>query len=107
MALSRDSLEFSLIRSPTEILTYIQIAYFILRYGELDLPLVGEKWSWPGLRNLDVVFSERYDDYSDFGDAEKPKIAVRYKPLEDLTFRGSYAEGFIAPTLGELFATPM
>ena len=76
-------------------------------YGEVDLPLAGEKWSWPGLRNLDVVFSERYDDYSDFGSAEKPKIAVRYKPFDDLTFRGTYAEGFIAPTLGELFATPL
>jgi iron complex outermembrane receptor protein len=76
-------------------------------YGEVDLPLVGEKWSWPGLRNIDVVFSERYDDYSDFGSAAKPKIAVRYKPFEDLTFRGSYAEGFIAPTLGQLFATPL
>ena len=76
-------------------------------YGELALPLLGEKWSWPGLRNLDVVFSERYDDYSDFGSAEKPKIAIRYKPFDDLTFRGSYAEGFIAPTLGELFGTPI
>jgi iron complex outermembrane receptor protein len=76
-------------------------------YGEVDLPLAGEKWSWPGLRNLDVVFSERYDNYSDFGSAEKPKLAVRYKPFDDLTFRGTYAEGFIAPTLGELFASPL
>ena len=76
-------------------------------YGELDVPLAGEKWSWPGLRNLDIVFSERCDDYSDFGTAAKPKLAIRYKPFDDLTFRGTYAEGFIAPTLGELFATPM
>jgi iron complex outermembrane receptor protein len=76
-------------------------------YGELDLPLVGEKWSWPGLRNLDLVFSERDDDYSDFGNAAKPKLAIRYKPFDDLTFRGTYAEGFIAPTLGELFGTPI
>ena len=81
--------------------------YIKSAYGEVDLPLIGEKWSWPGLRNIDVVFSERYDNYSDFGDAEKPKLAVRYKPFEDLTFRGTYAEGFIAPTLGELFASPL
>ena len=76
-------------------------------YGELDVPLIGEKWSWPGLRNLDLVFSERDDDYSDFGNAAKPKFAIRYKPFDDLTFRGTYAEGFIAPTLGELFGTPV
>jgi iron complex outermembrane receptor protein len=81
--------------------------YIKSAYGEVDLPLVGEKWSWPGLRNIDVVFSERYDNYSDFGSAEKPKIAVRYKPFEDLTFRGTYSEGFVAPTLGQLFAAPL
>jgi iron complex outermembrane receptor protein len=75
-------------------------------YGELDVPLIGEKWSWPGLRNLDLVFSERDDDYSDFGNAAKPKLAIRYKPFDDLTFRGTYSEGFIAPTLGQLFGTP-
>jgi iron complex outermembrane receptor protein len=76
-------------------------------YGEVDIPIVGDKWSWPGLRNLDVVFSERFDDYSDFGRAAKPKLAIRYKPFDDLTFRGTYAEGFIAPTLGQLFGTPL
>ncbi len=81
--------------------------YIKSAYGEVDLPLIGEKWSWPGLRNIDIVFSERYDNYSDFGDAEKPKLAVRYKPFEDLTFRGTYSEGFVAPTLGELFASPL
>ena len=80
--------------------------YIKSAYGELDIPLLGEKWSWPGLRNFDIVYSERCDNYSDFGLAAKPKIAIRYKPLEDLTFRGSYAEGFIAPTLGELFVAP-
>jgi iron complex outermembrane recepter protein len=76
-------------------------------YGELDVPLIGDKWSWPGLRNIDAVFSERFDDYSDFGSAAKPKLAIRYKPFDDLTFRGTYSEGFIAPTLGELFGTPL
>jgi iron complex outermembrane recepter protein len=76
-------------------------------YGELDVPLIGEKWSWPGLRNLDLVFSERFDDYSDFGSAAKPKVAIRYKPFDDLTFRATYSEGFIAPTLGQLFGTPL
>jgi iron complex outermembrane receptor protein len=76
-------------------------------YGELDVPLVGNKWSWPGLRNIDIVFSERLDDYSDFGSAAKPKLAIRYKPFDDLTFRGTYSEGFIAPTLGQLFGSPL
>jgi iron complex outermembrane receptor protein len=79
---------------------YVQSAY-----GEATLPILGGKWSWPGARLLEVVFSERFDHYSDFGDAAKPKVAVRYKPFEDLTFRGTYAEGFIAPSLSQLFGT--
>jgi iron complex outermembrane recepter protein len=74
-------------------------------YGEVTLPILGDKWSWPGARVLEVVFSERYDHYSDFGDAAKPKVAVRYKPFDDLTLRGTYAEGFIAPSLSQLFGT--
>jgi iron complex outermembrane receptor protein len=81
---------------------YIHTGYF-----EVDVPIFGEKWSWPGLRNLDVAFSERYDDYSNFGSAAKPKIAVRYKPFNDLTFRATYSEGFSAPSLADLFGTPI
>src|ERR1700683_2007566 len=35
-------------------------------YGAATLPILGGKWSWPGARLLEVVFSERYDSYSDF-----------------------------------------
>jgi iron complex outermembrane receptor protein len=76
-------------------------------YGELDVPIFGGKWAWPGMRKLDVVFSYRYDDYSDFGTAGKPSVALEYKPFNDLTFRATYAEGFIAPSLSQLFGTPI
>lgn len=72
-------------------------------YGELTIPILGGQWSWPGARVLEVVLAERYDDYSDFGSAAKPKISIRYKPFDDLTFRASYSESFRAPSLSELF----
>lgn len=72
-------------------------------YGELTIPILGEQWSWPGARLLEIVFAERYDNYSSFGEAWKPKISLRYKPFDDLTFRASYSEGFRAPSLPELF----
>jgi iron complex outermembrane recepter protein len=81
---------------------YVQSAY-----GEVTLPILGGKWSWPGARLLEVVFSERYDNYSDFGDAAKPKVAVRFKPTNDLTLRATYSEGFVAPSLSQLFGTPI
>ncbi len=75
-------------------------------FGELDIPIVGGAWSWPGLRSIEVTMSERQDYYSDFGSAAKPKIAVLYKPFNDLTFRGTYSESFVAPSLTQLFTTP-
>jgi len=76
-------------------------------FGEADIPIIGNQWSWPGLRDIDVALSERQDYYSDFGSAAKPKIAVRYKPFNDLTFRATYSEGFVAPSLPELFGAPL
>jgi len=76
-------------------------------FGELDVPVFGDKWSFPGMRLLDATLSYTCDDYSDFGEAQKPKIALRYKPFNDLTIRASYSEGFVAPTLPQLFTAPV
>jgi outer membrane receptor protein involved in Fe transport len=32
---------------------------------------------------------------------------IRYKPFNDLTFRATYSEGFSAPSLADLFGTPI
>jgi outer membrane receptor protein involved in Fe transport len=76
-------------------------------YIQAAIPIFGEKWSWPGMRSLEVVLSERYDDYSTFNSAAKPQIAVLYKPFDDLAFRGTYSEAFVAPSLSQLFTTPL
>jgi iron complex outermembrane receptor protein len=67
---------------------------------DVEIPLLGDKWSWPGARSLLLSIQERYDDYSS---AAKPKFAISYKPFNDLTLRASYDEGFAAPSLAELF----
>jgi iron complex outermembrane receptor protein len=75
-------------------------------YIQTTIPIFGEKWSWPGMRQLQVVISERYDDYSLFHSAAKPQIAIMYKPFDDITLSGTYSEAFVAPSLSQLFATP-
>jgi iron complex outermembrane receptor protein len=72
-------------------------------YGEISIPIFGGKFSFPGMKTLELLIDERYDNYSDFGGASKPKFSLRYKPFDDLTFRATYAEGFRAPSLAELF----
>jgi iron complex outermembrane recepter protein len=73
-------------------------------YYELTVPILGDKWLFSGARLFEVVLAQRYDEYSGFGSAAKPKFLFRYKPLDDFTIRGSYSEGFRAPSIAELFS---
>lgn len=43
----------------------------------------------------------RYEDYSDFGDTTKGKIASRYQLTEEWAIRGAISTGFRAPTVGQ------
>lgn len=54
---------------------------------------------FPFLSNFEVTVAGRYDQYSDYGNDFAPKIGFRYQPLDNLTLRASYGEGFRAPTL--------
>ena len=57
----------------------------------------------PVLDNLEVNLAGRYDDYSDFGSEFSPKVSLRWQPLDNLTLRGSWGEGFKAPLLPSLY----
>jgi iron complex outermembrane recepter protein len=73
-------------------------------YAEAVIPIFGKDLSFPGMHKLEFSAAGRYDNYSDFGDTENPKISFRYQPLEDesITIRGSYGTSFQAPPLGDL-----
>lgn len=43
----------------------------------------------------------RYEDFSDFGDTTKGKVALRYQATDGIAFRGAYSTGFKAPTIGQ------
>ena len=60
----------------------------------------------PFMSTFDVTLAGRYDKYSDYGEDFSPKIALRWQPLDSLTLRGSYGQGFRAPTLDILSAQP-
>ncbi|WP_313169716.1 TonB-dependent receptor domain-containing protein [Massilia oculi] len=52
---------------------------------------------------LSVNLASRYSDYSNFGSTTNSKASVMWKPIRDVLVRGTYAEGFRAPTLGDTF----
>ena len=101
-------------------------------YMEALIPLVTAKNALPFLRSLDVQLAGRSEKYtvnvrtpyipaapdgsippgttvsqstSRFA-STNPTIALRYKPVEDLTFRVSYARAFLPPQPGQLLPNP-
>ena len=61
-------------------------------YGEVVMPL---------LQSLELDLSARYDHYSDFGSNVSPKAGFKWKPIDMLAIRGTYSQGFRAPSFAE------
>jgi len=60
----------------------------------------------PFTSQFEVGVAGRYDRYSDYGSDFSPKVSLRYQPLDTLTLRASYSEGFRAPSLDILTQQP-
>jgi iron complex outermembrane recepter protein len=75
-------------------------------YAELMVPLVSEENAIPLVNRLELNLSARNERYSDFGNTTKPKIGLNWKPVDWLMLRGSYNEGFMAPSLAALYTSP-
>ena len=72
-------------------------------YAELSAPLLADR---PFAELLELTGAARFSDYSRSGSTTTFKAGVNWKPIRDLRLRGSYTQGFRAPTIGELFGTP-
>jgi iron complex outermembrane receptor protein len=71
-------------------------------FAQVNVPLFSEMNALPGLRRVELEFSWRHDQYSDFGGTSNPKLAFNWAPIEDFTIRGSWGTSFRAPVFGEL-----
>jgi iron complex outermembrane receptor protein len=73
-------------------------------FGEINIPLVSSAMKIPFIYNLEIGLAGRFDHYENIDeDAKVPKVALRYQPIKDLTFRATYSNSFIAPNLYQLF----
>lgn len=71
-------------------------------YAELNAPLLKDV-TFAQLLELDGAV--RFSDYSTSGSTTTFKGGVNWKPVHDLRLRASWAQGFRAPSIGELFGT--
>lgn len=58
---------------------------------------------FPILPGLEVTAAGRVDDYTGFGSTVNPKITVKFRPIDQIMFRGSYNTGFRVPAFNQIF----
>jgi len=69
-------------------------------YLELNVPILADQ---PWARELTVDLASRYSDFDTFGDTTNNKAGLKWRPMDDLLVRGTWAEGFRAPTIDNLY----
>jgi outer membrane receptor protein involved in Fe transport len=67
----------------------------------------GRKNRLPLLEVFELSVAGRYEKFSDFGDAFKPKYGAAWRPHRNLLIRGSYNESFRAPNLVQTNTSPL
>ena len=71
-------------------------------YLELNAPLLADMTA---VKRLDFSAATRYSDYSNFGGTTNNKFGLRWQINDDLTLRSTWAQGFRAPSIGELYGS--
>ncbi len=71
-------------------------------YLEANVPLLADRTF---ARRLDLSLAGRYSDYSTFGGESTGKLGLRWQVNDEFLLRSTWAEGFRAPTIGELFGS--
>lgn len=69
-------------------------------YLELNVPVLADM---AFAKELTVNVASRYSDYSNFGGTTNSKFGITWRPTDDLLVRGTYAEGFRAPTIDNMY----
>ncbi|WP_305804170.1 TonB-dependent receptor [Stenotrophomonas sp. YIM B06876] len=69
-------------------------------YLELNVPVLADM---PFAKELSFNVASRYSDYSNFGDTLNSKFGFVWRPMGELLVRGTYAQGFRAPTIDDLY----
>ncbi|TQV86838.1 TonB-dependent receptor [Aliikangiella coralliicola] len=64
------------------------------------------EFSLPLSDTLELQLAGRYDDYELAGTSTNPKIAVHWRPTDDIALRASWGTGFRAPSLAQIGLGP-
>lgn len=74
--------------------------------GDRDYTAIYFESLIPLLDTLNLTVAGRYDDYSDVGSKFSPRVSLEFRPIDSLLLRGSWGQGFRAPSLSNLYNAP-
>ncbi|MGN6312515.1 MAG: TonB-dependent receptor plug domain-containing protein [Rhodanobacteraceae bacterium] len=69
-------------------------------FAETLIPLLSQV---PGAYSLNVDLGVRYSDYNSAGSTTNGKVAIEWRPIQDLLVRGTASQVFRAPNLDQLY----
>ena len=69
-------------------------------YVELNVPVLADV---AFAQELSFNVASRYSDFDTFGDTTNSKFGLKWRPMDDLLVRATWAEGFRAPTISDLY----
>lgn len=69
-------------------------------YVEVDIPILSDR---SAMKDFRIQLATRYSDYSTFGGTTNSKAGFIFRPTDAVMFRGTWAEGFRAPSILEMF----
>ncbi|MEO5831684.1 MAG: TonB-dependent receptor, partial [Rhodanobacter sp.] len=70
-------------------------------YVEFNVPLLV---NLPLVKSLELSAATRYSNYNTFGNTTNSKLGLVWRPWDDLMLRTTWAQGFRAPSINELYA---
>ncbi len=74
---------------------------------EASIPILSPEMGIPWARSLEISAAGRLEHLDPGGDTAIPKVGLRWEPIgKNLVLRSTYSEGFIAPTLYDLYGAP-
>lgn len=74
-------------------------------YTEFQIPLISPEMNIPLAQSVDMQLAVRHENFDTFGGVTKPKVALSWRPFDQLLLRSSWSEGFRAPNLQQQYET--
>jgi len=69
-------------------------------YSEISIPLIADI---TGIQEFNIDYAYRNTSYSQFDSESVERLAIKWKPIDDLTFRMTDSTSYKAPTISDLY----